>query len=143
MLHGISECEEVAPSAFKPVAQCDEFLPAINRDQPAVFETALKLFGLDTKIDNVRIAPDKWVKRLDIGNGRSICFPAINLNRPGFAKFDGDNAWSKISAEEQPVLLEFHEPSNSPSFQAKSRNLLRHCTESEFRDASASLSMTK
>src|SRR6266480_3161666 len=143
MLHRIGRGEKIAPGVLESVAQCDEFLPAINRDQPAVFETALKLFGLDTKIDNVRIAPDKWVKSLDIGNGRSICFPAINLNRPGFAKFDRDNAWSKISAEEQSVLLEFHEPSNFLSFQAKSRNLLRHCTESEFRDASASLSMTK
>src|SRR5882762_5229480 len=111
MLHRIGEGEEIAPSAFKPVAQCDEFLPAIDRDQPAVLETALKLFRFDTKIDNVRVAPNKWVKRLDVGNGRSVCFPAINLNRASFAEFNGDNAWRWISAEEQCVLLEFHESS--------------------------------
>src|SRR5436305_12159121 len=124
MLHRIGRGEKIAPGVLESVAQCDECLPAINRDQPAVFETALKLFGLDTKIDNVRIAPDKWVKGLDIGNGRSICFPAINLNRPSFAEFDGDNAWRWISAKEQRVLLEFHFLNKLLSFRAKSRNLL-------------------
>src|SRR5438067_9718589 len=108
MLHRIGRGEKIAPGVLESVAQCDEFLPAINRDQPAVFETALKLFGLDTKIDNVRIEPDKWVKGLDIGNGRSICFPAINLNRPSFGEFAGDNTWRWISGEDQGVLLAFH-----------------------------------
>src|SRR5204863_1705501 len=124
MLHRIGQGEEIAPSAFESVAQCDEFFPAIDRDQPAVLEIALKLFGFDAEIDNIRVAPDKWVKRLNIGNSRSVRFPAINLNRTSFAKFNGDNAWHWICAKEQGVLLEFHFLNKLLSFRAKSRNLL-------------------
>src|SRR4029453_798152 len=107
MRYRIGEGEEIASSVLQTITQADEFLPAIDRDQPAVLETALKLFGFDAKIDNVRIAPNKWVERLNVGNGRSICFPAINLNRSSFAEFNRDNAGRWISAEEKGVLLEF------------------------------------
>src|SRR5437867_5436453 len=108
MLHRIGKSEEIAPGVFESVAQCDEFFPAIDRDQPAVLEIALKLFGFDAEIDNVRVAPDKWVKRLNVGNSRSVRFPAINLNRASLAEFNGDNAWHWIRTEEQRVFLEFH-----------------------------------
>ena len=124
MLHRIGKGEEIAPRAFESVAQCDEFLPTIDRDQPAVLEIALKLFGFDAKIDNIRVAPDKWVERLNVGDGRSVRFPTINLNRSGLAELDGHNAWCWISAKEQRVLLEFHESSNFLSFRAKSRKSL-------------------
>src|SRR4030095_3462902 len=138
MLDGIGESEEIAAGVFESVAQGDEFFPAIDRDQPAIPEIALKLFGFDAKIDNIGVAPDKWVERLDVGNGRSVRFPAIALNRSSLAEFNCDNARGWISAEEQRVLLKFHESSNFLSFRAKSRNLLPHCAKSEFRDASTS-----
>src|SRR5262249_37857215 len=124
MLHWIGEREEIAPGVFEPVAQCDEFLPAIDSHQPAVLETALQLLGFDAKIDNVRVAPDKWVERLNVGNRRAVRFTAINLNRSSFAEFNRDNTWRRIGTEEQRVLLEFHESSNFLSFRTKSRNLL-------------------
>jgi len=49
MLHRIGQGEEIAPGVFESVAQGDEFFPAIDSDQPAVMEIALKLFGLDAK----------------------------------------------------------------------------------------------
>src|SRR4029077_11861822 len=119
MLHGIGKREEIAPGVFEPVAQCDEFLPAIDRDQPAVLEIALKLFGFDAEIDNIRVAPDKRVERLNVGDGRSISFPAIDLNRSSLAEFNCHNARGWISAEEQRVLLKFHESSNFVSIRAK------------------------
>ena len=87
-------------------------------------QIALKLFGFDAKIDNIRVAPDKWVERLNVGDGRSVLFPAINLNRSSFAEFDGDDARCWIRAEKQRVLLELHESSNFLSFRAKSRKSL-------------------
>src|SRR5262245_58864742 len=124
VLHRIGQREEIASRVFQSVAQCDEFFPAIDRNQPAILEIALKLFGFDAKIHNIRVAPDEWVKWLNISNGRSGCLPAINVNCSSFAEFNGDNAGRWISAEEQRVLLEFHEPSNFLSFRVKSRNLL-------------------
>src|SRR5512132_4249759 len=47
MLHWIVKGEEITSGIFESVTQCDEFFPAIDRDQPAVLETALKLFGFD------------------------------------------------------------------------------------------------
>src|SRR5439155_24660412 len=108
MLHRIGKSEEIAPGVFESVAQYDEFFPAIDRDQPAVLEIALKLFGFDAEIDNVRVAPDKWVKRLNVGNGRTVRFPAINLNRSSLAELDSDNAGCWICAKEQRIFLEFH-----------------------------------
>src|SRR4030095_9547587 len=124
MLHRIGKGEEIAPGIFESVAQGDEFFPAVDRDQPAVLEIALKLFGFDAKVHNIRVAPDKWVERLNVGNGRSVRFPAINLNRSSLAEFNRDDAWRWISAKEQRVLLEFHESSNFLSFRAKSRKSL-------------------
>ena len=50
VLHWIGEREEIASGVSQSVAQCDQFFPAINRDQPAVFKTAFKLFGFDAKM---------------------------------------------------------------------------------------------
>src|SRR2546423_6146337 len=108
MLDWIGEREEIAPCVFESVAQSDEFLPAIDSDQPAILEIALKLFGFDAKIDNIRVAPDKWVERLNVGDGRFVRFPTINLNRSSLAEFNGHNARRWIRTEEQCVLLKFH-----------------------------------
>src|SRR4029453_10832491 len=124
MLDGISESEEIAAGVFESVAQGDEFFPAIDRDQPAIPEIALKLFGFDAKIDNIRVAPDKWVERLNVGDGRSVRFPTINLNRSSLAEFNGHNARRWIRTKKQRVLLELHESSNFLSFRAKSRKSL-------------------
>ena len=108
MLHRIGESEEIAPGAFQSIPQCDQLFPAIHRDQPAVLETAFELFRFNAKIDNIRVAPDKWMERLNVGNRRAVCFPAVNLNRSGFAELNCNDAWRRISAEEQRVFLEFH-----------------------------------
>src|SRR4030095_14506932 len=78
---------------------------------PAVFETALELLGFDTKIDNVRVTPNEWMERLNVNNGRSVPFPAINIDRAGLAQRDGDNARCRMCAKEHRVFLEFHESS--------------------------------
>src|SRR5438128_5030293 len=108
MLHRIGEGEEIASSFLQSIAQSDQFLPTIDRDQPAIFEIALELLGFDAKIDNVAIAPNKWMEWLDVGDGRSVIFLAINFHRSGFAEFDCDNAGCRVSAEKQRVFLTFH-----------------------------------
>src|SRR5438105_2440214 len=108
MLHWIREREEVAPGILQSVTQRDEFLPTIDGDQPAILEIAAKFLGFDAEINNVAVGPDKRMKWLDVGDGRSIFFPAINAHSSGFAQLNGDDAWSGISAKEQRVFLEFH-----------------------------------
>src|SRR2546430_3996556 len=108
MLHRIGEGEEIASSFLQSIAQSDQFLPTIDRDQPAIFEIAFELLGFDAKIDNVAIAPDKWMKRFDVGGGRSVIFPAINFHRTSFAELDCDNTGCRISGEKQRVFLELH-----------------------------------
>ena len=78
MLHRIGECEEIAAGVFQSVAKRDQFLPAIDGDQPAVLQIAPEFFRFDAKIDNVRVGPDERMKRLDVGNGRSICFAPMH-----------------------------------------------------------------
>src|SRR5216110_177447 len=108
VLHGIGEREEIASGVSQSVAQCDQFFPAINRDQPAVFKTAFKLFGFDAKIQNIRVAPDKRVKRFNFDDCRSTFSPAINFNGSRFAQFNRDDPRRSIGAEEHGVLLKFH-----------------------------------
>jgi hypothetical protein len=108
MLHRICECEVIAPGILQPVAQGNQFLPTVDRNQPAVFQTPLKLFGFDAQVDHVRICPNEWMKRLNVRYRRTVLFPAINLHRPGLAKLDCNDAWGWISAKEQRVFLEFH-----------------------------------
>src|SRR5438045_51201 len=86
----------------------DQFLPAIDGDEPSVLQIAAELFCLDAKIDYIRGGPDKWVERLDVGNGRSICFAAMYAHSPAFAQFNGHDPRCRISAKEQRVFLEFH-----------------------------------
>ena len=78
MLDGIGEREEIAAGFLQPVAQRDQFLPAVDRDAPAVFEIAFELLRFDAKIDNVAVGPNEWMKRLDLDDGRSILLAAIN-----------------------------------------------------------------
>ena len=108
MLHRIGEGEKITPGVFKSVAQRDQFLPTVHRNSPAVFEIASELFCFDAKVDNVRVGPNEGMKRLDLGHGRSILFPAINLDRAGLAELDRDDARRRIGAEEHGVLFEFH-----------------------------------
>src|SRR5919198_446345 len=53
MLNRICECEEVASGAFQSVAERDQFLPAIDRDEPTVLQIGPKFFTLNAEIDNV------------------------------------------------------------------------------------------
>src|ERR1700730_1774422 len=108
MLNRIAQSEVVAPGVLETVAQRDQFLPAIDGDTPAVSEIAFELFGVDTKIDDVAVGPDKWMKGLDLGDDRPIFFAAINLYRAGLAQLDRDNPRSWIGAEERRVFLKFH-----------------------------------
>src|SRR6266545_7480717 len=119
MLDRITKGEEITISLFQAVAQRDQFFPTIDRDQPAVFEIASEFLGLDAKIDNVRVAPNEWMERLDIGNGRSILFLAINIDRAALAQRDSNNARRRICAKEDGVFLEFHFFYNLLSFRAK------------------------
>ncbi len=53
MLNRIGKREEIAAGVFQSVAKRDQFLPAIDRDQPAVLQIASEFLRLDAKIDNV------------------------------------------------------------------------------------------
>ena len=53
MLNRIGKREEIAAGVFESVAKRNQFLPAIDCDEPAVLQIAAKFFRLDAKIDNV------------------------------------------------------------------------------------------
>jgi hypothetical protein len=58
------------------------------------------------------------MKRLDINNGRSILFPAVNIDRAGLAQRDSNDTGRRICTKEDRVFLEFHflhKPSVIPS----------------------------
>src|SRR5439155_23384035 len=108
MLHRIVEGEEIAVRFLEAVAQSDQFLPTINRDQPAVLQVAFELLGLNSKIDNIGVAPDKWMERLDVGDGRSALSAAINLYRSRFTQLNRNDARHRVRTKKHPVLLQFH-----------------------------------
>src|SRR5215475_10412735 len=107
MLDWIRKREEIAASVFKSVAERDQFLPAINSDEPTVLQIPAEFFRLDAKIDNVGISPDKRMKWLDVGNGRIIFFPPVHAHGAGFAQFDSHNPWPRVRTEKQGVFLKF------------------------------------
>src|SRR5947207_2902651 len=90
------------------MAQGDQFLPAVDRDQPTKFQIAFELFRFDSKIDNVRVRPNERVEWLNISRCRSILFATVNLDRAGFAELDCHNSRCRISAEKDSVFLKFH-----------------------------------
>src|SRR5712675_2545901 len=108
MLNRIGKREEIAAGVFESVTKRNQFLPAIDCDEPAVLQIAPELLSLDPKIDNVGVRPDKRMKRLDVGNGRTIWFPSMHTHGAGFAQFNGDDSRRRVRAEEQRVLLKFH-----------------------------------
>src|SRR5205807_8099650 len=122
MLDGIGKGKEIAPGFFEPVTQRNQFLPAIDGDTPTVLEIAGEFLSLDAKsairtdssrgeIDNIGVAPNEWMERLDLRDCRTIFFTPVNFYRAGFAQFDCNNARRRIRAEEHRVLLEIHESS--------------------------------
>ena len=113
MLHRIAQREEAAAGALQPVTERDQLLPAVDADPPAVTQIAAELLGLDVEIGHVGIAPDKRVKRLDIGRGRAILFAAINLHGPGFAQLDRNDARGRVRAKKERVFLESHGPATT------------------------------
>ena len=48
------------------------------------------------------------MKRLDVGNGRTISFPPMHTHGAGFAQFNGDDSRRRVRAEEQRVFLKFN-----------------------------------
>src|SRR5437879_761843 len=89
------------------------------------------------------------MERLDLGDCRSIFFPAISAHCSGLAQLNGDNARGRISAKKQRVFLEFHASPNFVSFRAMCQSgsdreiSYCDCAEQKLRDASTSLSITK
>src|SRR2546430_13165306 len=108
MLDWISEGEEIASGFLETVAQRDQLLPTIDRNDPAIVQFAAQLFRFDAKIDNIAIGPYEWMERLDVGDCRSILFPAINFDRSRFAQLDRNDPRRRINTEEHRVLFEFH-----------------------------------
>ena len=53
MLNRIGKREEIAAGVFESVAKRNQFLPAIDCDEPAVLQIAPEFLRLDAKIDNV------------------------------------------------------------------------------------------
>src|SRR5438034_8053526 len=108
MLNRIGKREKIAAGVFEAVAKRNQILPAIDCDEPAVLEIAAEFFRLDAKIDNVRVGPDKRMKRLDVGNGRTICFPPMHTHGAAFAQLDSHDPRRRVPTEEQRVFLKFH-----------------------------------
>src|SRR5439155_12681662 len=108
MLDWIGEGEKVAAGVFQTVAQRDQFLPAVDRDQPAKLQIAFEFFRFDSKIDNVAVRPNEWAKRLDVSRCRSILFTTMHFDRASLAQFDGNNSRRWICTEKDRVLLKFH-----------------------------------
>src|SRR5438105_10775168 len=82
MLNWIGECKKIASGVFQTIAQRDQFLPTVDRDQPAKFQIAFELFRFAPKIDNVRVRPTERVERLDVGRCRSIFLSTVHLTVP-------------------------------------------------------------
>src|SRR5256886_17608545 len=99
MLHRIVEAEEIAVRFFEAVAQSDQFLPTINRDQPAVLQVAFELFGLNSKIDNIGVAPHNWMERLDVGDGGSVLSLAVDLYRSCFTHSTPNRALHQVRTQ--------------------------------------------
>src|SRR4029077_3331318 len=108
MLNRIGKREEIAAGVFESVPKRNQFLPTIDGDQPSVLPIAPELLCLDAKIDNVGVGPDKRMKRLDVGNGRTIWFPAMHTHGAGFAQLNSHNPRRRVCAEEKCVFLKFH-----------------------------------
>ena len=108
MLNRIGKCEEIASRVLESVPKCNQFLPAIDGNQPAILQNAPEFFRFDAEIDYIRVGPYKWVERLDVGNCRSIYFPAMHAHGAGFAQFNGHNPRRLVNAKEQRVFLKFH-----------------------------------
>ena len=106
--NSLNNVRPVAVRFLEAVAQSDQFLPTINRDQPAVLQVAFELLGLNSKIDNIGVAPDKWMERLDVGDGRSVLSAAIELYRSCFTQLNRNDARHRVRTKEHPVLLQFH-----------------------------------
>src|SRR5207245_7233036 len=101
MLDGISERKEIAPGFFEAVTQRDQFLPAVDGDAPTVFKIAGEFFSLDAKIDNIGVAPNEWMERLDVGDCRTIFSTPVNFYRAGFPQFDCNNRSEEHTSELQ------------------------------------------
>src|SRR5260370_37872028 len=108
MLNRIGKREEIAAGVFESVAKRNQFLPAIDCDEPAVLQIAPELLSLDPKIDNVGVRPDKRVKRLDVGNGRTIWFPSMHTHDAGSAQLNSHHPRRRVCPEEKRVFLKFH-----------------------------------
>src|SRR5260370_22151504 len=108
MLNRIGKREEIAAGIFESVAKRNQFLPAIDCDEPAVLQIAPEFLRLDAKIDNVGVSPDKRVKRLDVGNRRTIWVPAMHTHGAGFAQLNSHNPRRRVRTEEKRVFLKFH-----------------------------------
>src|ERR1039457_2795712 len=111
MLNRIGKRVISASRAFQALARGYRFLPLTPGDPPAVFEIPFELLGFNAEIDNVAVDPDERVKRLDLGDGRSIVFPTVNAHCAGLAKLNRNDPRRRIGAEEQFVFLEGHESS--------------------------------
>src|SRR5205814_10138056 len=65
MLNRIGKREEIATGVLKSFATRDQFLPAIDFDEPAVLRIAPEFLRSDAKLDYVRVAHDYRVRRCD------------------------------------------------------------------------------
>ena len=113
MLHRIAQREETPARALQSVSERDQFLPAVDANPPTIAQIAGEFFGVDIEIGDVRIAPDKRMERLDVGNGRAIFFAAVNLDGPSVAQLDRDDPRRRVGAEEERIFLESHGPATT------------------------------
>src|SRR5207302_9103860 len=109
MLHRIAQGEEIPTRFLQAVPKRDQFLPALDNNQPVVFQVAAELLGiLQSKIGYVAISPHERMERLDVYNCGAALIPTINPYRAGFAQLNGDDPGSRIGTKKQRIFFKRH-----------------------------------
>ena len=86
MLDRVAQSEETATGVFESVAQRDQFFPTVEADAPPISQISLEFFRIYTKIGDIRIEPDEWMKLFDVAGGAAL--------RP-----------DRRGAQEKPIIL--------------------------------------
>ncbi len=73
MLHRIAQGEKAAARTLQAVAQRDQFLPTIDRDQPVELQIAGEFLGVfQSEIRDIAVRPDERVKGLDVADRAAV-----------------------------------------------------------------------
>src|SRR4030095_7234550 len=87
MLDGIAQGEKVAPGLLQAVTQCDQFLPAVDGNEPVVFQIPGEFLRiLEPEIGDIPIGPHERMKEFHVHRGAAVFLPTINVYRSGLTE---------------------------------------------------------